>query len=444
MAYYPDWAGDAFPPEKIDFSRFDWIDFAFAVPDAQFNLTWDGSDDAPELLRRLVSRAHAAGKKVKLSVGGWTGSRYFSAAAASAEGRATLANNIHALYSQFGLDGIDLDWEYPAQAGNAGNLVSAVDSANFLEFLKVLRATLPPQARITAATQTVPFADANGDPMQDASEFAKVLDWVLLMNYDTWGSSSTPGPNAPLSDACHNSTQGSASALAALRTWTAAGFPASQLVLGVPSYGYLSRSSASFLRARGPAPPPRFARTRPRPRRRLHTRVLDWVGALVDKTAALPIGQTLVVNEDGGTDNGQVQFRDLVRQGIVLVQPYPNTPKSNASSRPADADAPPQTPLSGDPPAPGPTPAAPSSAARALFAGAGGFERRWDACSGTPFLRSAGARQVVAYDDPESIEMKAQLVRGAGMRGVNMFDVSGDTDGWDLTDAMWRGVGGRL
>ncbi|KAJ2967315.1 hypothetical protein NUW54_g13538 [Trametes sanguinea] len=31
MAYYPDWAGDAFPPEKVDFSRFDWIDFAFAV-----------------------------------------------------------------------------------------------------------------------------------------------------------------------------------------------------------------------------------------------------------------------------------------------------------------------------------------------------------------------------------------------------------------------------
>lgn len=75
MAYYPDWAGDAFPPEKIDFGRFDWVDFAFAVPGADFNLTWDGSDDAPDLLQRLVAHAHAAGKKVKLSVGGWTGSR---------------------------------------------------------------------------------------------------------------------------------------------------------------------------------------------------------------------------------------------------------------------------------------------------------------------------------------------------------------------------------
>lgn len=224
-------AADAFPPEKIDFGRFDWVDFAFAVPGADFNLTWDGSDDAPDLLRRLVSRAHAKNKKVKLSVGGWTGSRcvdfsgpctyvisgcklllrvqgpsctqpakfahnmltglvrsrYFSAAAASPQTRAALAGNILALYTQFGLDGIDLDWEYPAQDGAGGNLVSPNDGANFLAFLRVLRATLPQGAIITAATQTVPFAGADGEPMQDVSAFAEVLDWVLLMNYDTWG-----------------------------------------------------------------------------------------------------------------------------------------------------------------------------------------------------------------------------------------------------------------
>lgn len=75
MAYYPDWAGSDFPPEKIDFNRIDWIDFAFAVPDQNFNLGWDGSQDAPDLLNRLVTAAHASGKKVKLSIGGWTGSK---------------------------------------------------------------------------------------------------------------------------------------------------------------------------------------------------------------------------------------------------------------------------------------------------------------------------------------------------------------------------------
>ena len=75
MAYYPDWATADFPPEKIDFQRLDWIDFAFAVPDVNLNLNWDGSDDAPQMLQRLVTVAHASGKKVKLSVGGWSGSK---------------------------------------------------------------------------------------------------------------------------------------------------------------------------------------------------------------------------------------------------------------------------------------------------------------------------------------------------------------------------------
>jgi len=75
MAYYPDWVGGTFPPEKIDFKRFDWIDFAFAVPDASYGLTWDDAKNAPDLLRRLVVEAHANGAKVKLSLGGWTGSK---------------------------------------------------------------------------------------------------------------------------------------------------------------------------------------------------------------------------------------------------------------------------------------------------------------------------------------------------------------------------------
>lgn len=75
MAYYPDWAAPLFPPEKIDFGRFDWIDFAFAVLDQNFDLTWDGSDEAPGLLQRLVTVAHDSGAKVKLSIGGWTGSQ---------------------------------------------------------------------------------------------------------------------------------------------------------------------------------------------------------------------------------------------------------------------------------------------------------------------------------------------------------------------------------
>jgi len=75
MAYYAGWAGDQFPPKNIDFAHFDWIDFAFAIPKANFGLGWE-SENSPDLLQELVEFAHGAGSgtKVKLSVGGWTGS----------------------------------------------------------------------------------------------------------------------------------------------------------------------------------------------------------------------------------------------------------------------------------------------------------------------------------------------------------------------------------
>jgi hypothetical protein len=73
MAYYPGWVANAFPPERIDFSRFDWIDYAFAEPNENFAFApgWEGGST----LSRLVDVAHKNGKKVKLSVGGWDGSK---------------------------------------------------------------------------------------------------------------------------------------------------------------------------------------------------------------------------------------------------------------------------------------------------------------------------------------------------------------------------------
>ena len=96
-------------------------------------------------------------------------------------------DNILSLYTQFNLDGIDIDWEYPGAPGYKGNQVASDDTSNLLSFFQMLRATLPPSAKITAAVQHQPFVDSYGNPLEDASEFAKVLDWVVIMNYDTWG-----------------------------------------------------------------------------------------------------------------------------------------------------------------------------------------------------------------------------------------------------------------
>lgn len=155
-----------------------------------------------------------------------------------------------AMYNQYSLDGLDIDWEYPGVMGQDGNIVSSSDSANYLLFLQLLRKTLPAGAKITAATQVWPFAGTNGNPLRDVSAFAEVFDWITVMNYDVWGSSNTPGPNAPLSDGCGNSLQPLANAYGALSSWTNAGFPAKKLMLGTAACVLLFESRISFLASR--------------------------------------------------------------------------------------------------------------------------------------------------------------------------------------------------
>ncbi|WWD19694.1 hypothetical protein CI109_104158 [Kwoniella shandongensis] len=379
-AYYPDWSGYYLAPESVDWSRFDVVDFAFALPTADYGLEFTQYDSA-SLLTRLVSTAHAAGKRVKLSIGGWTGSAYFSPICASSSNRKTFIKNILAAYNLYNLDGIDIDWEYPGTGGADGNAVSGDDSANFLKFLTELRAALPDGALITTATQVWPFADSNGRPMTDVSGFAKVIDWILIMNYDVWGSSNTPGANAPLSDGCNNSTQPLANAYASVASWTNAGMPANQITLGVPAYGYLQKSTASQLKNRRRSFP-----------------MLPHKAANV--TASPRANYVTVYNDNGGSSDGQVMFESLISQGALVYQ---------------DGE----------------------------YVGGNGFTREWDSCSSTPWLKSSKSGQIVTYDDPASMSLKGQFAAQAGLRGCNVFSIDGDWTGssWPLTDAVRSGLG---
>ncbi|OAX44534.1 glycoside hydrolase [Rhizopogon vinicolor AM-OR11-026] len=362
MTYYVDWA----PRANIDFSQFDYIDFAFALPDEHFALEWD-VPNAAELLRQLVTDAHASGRtKVKLSIGGWTGSRYFSQAVSTPINRQIFVNNILDVYKQYNLDGIDIDWEYPGQLGAGGNTERPDDTENMLQFIQLLRQTLPLTAKISAAVQDDPFSGPDGHPIKDASGFAKLVDWILIMNYDDFEATNPPGPNAPMRDACGNSSQPSQNAAAGYNAWTQAGFPANQIVLGLPAYGYVVHNGADRLRQRSSEPP------------RLHR--------LARRTTVRP------------DEDQQVQFRDLVSDGVLQ-----RNSDGTYSVLPAS-----------------------------------GFQRSWDECSATPFLHSS--QQTIPYDDPESLGMKAQFSKNNGMGGVNMFDVHGDTDQWDLISAIRKNI----
>jgi len=95
--------------------------------------------------------------KVQMSVGGWSGSRYFSDAALTPASRQAFVASCIDLFIKGNLpiigtsphgrpgsgagvfDGIDLDWEWPASEGNVGNVVRPEDKQNLTAVLAELR-----------------------------------------------------------------------------------------------------------------------------------------------------------------------------------------------------------------------------------------------------------------------------------------------------------------
>ncbi|KAJ6537255.1 endochitinase [Mycena vulgaris] len=230
-AWYPGWS--IILPEEISWDKYTHMAFAFATttPDPA-NITVDGAT-----LADFVARAKDKNVSPLLSIGGWTGSQHFSTAVATKDSRKQFVDAIVSLVTQYELDGIDFDWEYPGVQGIGCNTVSLDDTANFLLFLQQLRqenSTLV----LTAAVGMAPFVGSDGEPLADVSAFVEVLDRIEIMVYDTWYSKTTAGPNAALDDACAPSQYRPGSVKSAVEAWTAANFPVDQIVLGLAAYGH--------------------------------------------------------------------------------------------------------------------------------------------------------------------------------------------------------------
>ncbi len=118
--------------------------------------------------------------KVLLSVGGW-GARGFSGAAATAESRAVFIRSAQKIIQQYGLDGIDLDWEFPVNGARGLVASQPADRDNFTALLKSLREAVGEQKLVTIAV------GANAESPKswvDVKAVAPVLNYINLMTYD--------------------------------------------------------------------------------------------------------------------------------------------------------------------------------------------------------------------------------------------------------------------
>ena len=214
VAYVTSWT-QAIPDPTV----MTHINYAFG----HVNDSFDGVRiDNPDRLRMIVDLKKQNPKlRVLLSVGGW-GSGRFSEMAASDKNRLLFAKDCRRVVDDFGLDGIDIDWEYPTQS-SAGISSSPDDTKHFTLLMRDLRQELGNKL-LTCATI------ASGEYI-DFRSCISYIDMVNVMSYDMGNPPYHHSALYPSEITNWMTTS------AAIEAHLNAGVPHEKLVMGMPLYG---------------------------------------------------------------------------------------------------------------------------------------------------------------------------------------------------------------
>ena len=189
LGYYTAWSKYNTPPyaaEQIPYSKLTHIAHAFVLlPPAADGTLWI---PAGTIEPALISKAHAAGVKVLISIGGGDGIQgpRFNQMAESETARQNFVTNVRNFLLTYGYDGVDIDWEIP----------NARDRSDCITLMQELRNGLPSPWLISMAVPSDPRSWGQGF---DIPALAPLVDFMNVMTYDYYGTwSGATGHVSPI------------------------------------------------------------------------------------------------------------------------------------------------------------------------------------------------------------------------------------------------------
>lgn len=228
VAYVTSWSSIVPDPRAMTH-----INYAFGgVNNSHDGVTIGGTDR----LRMLVGlKKKNPALRVLVSIGGW-GAGGFSPMAADSAKRAKFAADCKRVCTQYDLDGIDIDWEFPGN--NSSKESSPADERhNYSLLMRDIRKALGPDLLLTMASNYTP----------DSYNFRECIEYMDFVNVMCYNMASNPNHHAALYRGGAVS-KGYYTSQESVNAHLKAGIPRDKLVMGMPFYGNGSLGEISLAR----------------------------------------------------------------------------------------------------------------------------------------------------------------------------------------------------